>query len=94
MKDAKEIDAIESFLQIAFEIVSPEVSVQYGHVASTPGFHAINLAPQSPAAKGFTGQFRTRTAFSCRPQLNYLIRKGKNEAGAPFALSSRSAATE
>ncbi|MFX8489293.1 hypothetical protein ABTL84_19050, partial [Acinetobacter baumannii] len=36
VKDAKEIDAIESLLKIAFEIVSPEMSAQYGHVASNP----------------------------------------------------------
>jgi hypothetical protein len=36
MKDAKEVDAIESLLKIAFEIVSPELSAQYGHVASNP----------------------------------------------------------
>ncbi|WLR93196.1 hypothetical protein [Shinella zoogloeoides] len=36
MKDAKEVDAIESLLKIAFEIVPPEMSAQYGHVASNP----------------------------------------------------------
>jgi hypothetical protein len=37
MEDAKEIDAIESLLKIAFEIIAPVVFVQDGHVVSFPG---------------------------------------------------------
>jgi len=63
VKYAKEVDAIESLLKIAFEIVSPVMSVQHGHVVSTPRIHEWNLAPQSLAAKGFAGQFREGEHF-------------------------------
>lgn len=53
MEDTKEIDAIESLLKVAFEIISPIVSVQYGHMVSTPEFHATKSSVTISGGKGF-----------------------------------------
>jgi hypothetical protein len=63
VKDTEEIDAIESFLKVAFKIIPSEMFVQSNHVASTPRVHAGNLAPQSLAAKGFAGQIHGVSPF-------------------------------
>ncbi|MCD1265888.1 hypothetical protein [Shinella sumterensis] len=63
MKDTEKIDAVESFLKVAFKIIPSEMFVQSNHVASTPRIHAGNLAPQSLAAKGFAGQIHGVSPF-------------------------------
>jgi hypothetical protein len=63
VKDTEKIDAVESFLKVAFKIIPSEMFVQSNHVASTPRVHAGNLAPQSLAAKGFAGQIHGVSPF-------------------------------
>jgi hypothetical protein len=52
---AKEIDAIESLLKVAFKIVTPIMSVQYRHVVSSPEFHAMKSSVTISGGKGFCG---------------------------------------